>query len=279
MAVADTALVKAANSPNEQELCGQETKLEHPPASAAEVALEAESFNDGGLARFARNLAWQPSRMHPAIFQMIRNHALLPVTLFCGSDMASQEIERRLVHRLSNSASVQLSVRHFGRVDDCRVETLLSQSVVLVVIHSKKDGEADNLWAKGVVKSLNLAAQNWEKLPTTARPSAHAAFGYGDWDPFETLYRNARGPSGIVSESLETLGSQKLQKAVFIDENGKEGIQPHAEQWADMISAQVQQWALGTWEEVVEELQGPDWTFEEVMRVDFVMNRKGMQDG
>lgn len=231
--------------------------------------------------RFMQGLAWMPWRLNSNLGweSVIRKYSILPVTLYCGFDPASQEVEATLTRLFEGSCRVTFRVRHFCGEDPCAMEDVLAEKVAISCFHCPgKDGEADTIYARALRKKLHHTGKGWTNREGGI-PGAHAVFGHGWKDPFAVLYRNSRGDSGLVCEALEALGSKPLLKHVYGDQDSKEGVPAVARQWACALAQKVEDWSRGSWEREEEIQNGPEWTFEEVMRDDFVKKRRGMQDG
>jgi len=180
---------------------------------------------------------------------------------------------------LKDSRRVRLRVRRFGADDPCGMEDVLTEDVALLCIHCSGDeGEADTLYARTLAKKLHQAGKGWSQR-TGKAPGGFAAMGYGHMDPYVMLYRNSRGDSGLIAEALNSLGSTPLVKHEYVDEKVDGGVAAAAERWAWRLALKVESWALGRWSPEPEVLIGPEWTFDEITRWEFVVNRRGMQDG
>lgn len=231
--------------------------------------------------RFVQGLAFLPSRIQSRLpcEDILRKYAIVPVTLYCGSDPVSKEVESVLWRLFEGSARVSFQVRHFGPSDNCDMKAVLEEQVALFCFHCQgKEGEADTLYGRALRKQLLAAGRGWSEIAGDV-PGAYAVLGYGYKDPFVMLYRNSRGDSGLVSEALEALGSTPLLKHLFVDEDVAEGVPAAARRWAQAVTEKAEDWARGCWQPEVEVLKGPEWSFEEIMRWEFITNRRGMQDG
>ncbi|CAK0887509.1 unnamed protein product [Prorocentrum cordatum] len=161
---------------------------------------------------------------------------------------------------LKDSPRVRFRVRRFGADDPCGMEDFLSENVALLCIYCSGDeGEANTLYARTLSKKLHQAGKGWSQR-TGKAPGCFAALGYGHMDPYVMLYRNSRGDSGLIAEALEALGSTPLLRHQYVDEKVPGGVAAVAQQWAQRVAQQVDDWARGGWSPEPEKLKGPEWT-------------------
>jgi len=251
--------------------------------SEAEASCHAAASLEASLSleRCWASLAWAPSRAGLPLEceEVVRRHGTVPVTLYCAFDPASMAAAGELSRLLKDSPRVRFRVRRFGADDPCGMEDFLSENVALLCIYCSGDeGEANTLYARTLSKKLHQAGKGWSQR-TGKAPGCFAALGYGHMDPYVMLYRNSRGDSGLIAEALEALGSTPLLRHQYVDEKVPGGVAAVAQQWARRVAQQVDDWARGGWSPEPEKLKGPEWTFDEITRWEFVVNRRGMQDG
>eukprot|EP00929_Paragymnodinium_shiwhaense_P114110 TRINITY_DN82429_c0_g1_i1.p1 TRINITY_DN82429_c0_g1~~TRINITY_DN82429_c0_g1_i1.p1 ORF type:complete len:367 (+),score=86.14 TRINITY_DN82429_c0_g1_i1:66-1103(+) len=281
-------------APDEAERDAKPEPLQSTVSQAASTASTAATVDEIAVDRFIQG--WAARKLLPGAFwvphllegeaqrslqDVFEQFQQLPVTLFCGRDAASRAIEECLRQRFADSARVRFKVRHFCHNEDCSLDAVCREEVALLCLNCSGDeGQADTLQGKALARDFLYAYKGWvSERPGRSHPSAAAVFGHGDMDCYRVLYRNTRGDSDAIFEALEGLGSTMLLRKRYVNEASEDAVVAAATKWSDEVFCQVENWSRGCCVPEEEVLHGPEWTLEEIQRADFVLNRRGMQDG
>jgi len=196
-----------------------------------------------------RHYVW-PLAMTPrgGCVEVVRKYVRLPVTLYCGRDVASNEVERSLRASLASSLLVDFGVRHFDDKDSCTAESLLSEQVALICLRcDDTDKDAGGAFGRQLAEMLHLSVRDGKTASSQRTPAAVACFFLGTPDARSTSCRNAWNGIASIAHALEGLGSTSLIRCAYVHDTVEDNVMHTARGWAANVAQQAQQFARGQW--------------------------------
>lgn len=212
--------------------------------SCFEEASLAPSSSDGSDDSFVDR---PPSLLNAATaarggcFEVVRKYAALPVTLYCGQDSISLEVQHILDDQLARWPFIRFEVHEVCAEEvEHTVDDFLNEQVVVICL--RYDGESDEVFARCLSKKLRELKKRFNGARLA--PAAMACFVWG-YDEMPSANCRMKGSLSIAS-ALEGLGSTPLPC------NHVRGVEPRddlaaARLWAVQVAHQLESFACGSW--------------------------------